>query len=217
MTKTFARSPLRTQASPGVFRRLIPVLLARGILPSLRRHRATRDERATEQDRVVWRSLHIRRTVSVPAGERTCIRGPAPSRGNLHPRDTETFPPARAGRRRKRRRTSRSSWPGPDSECGGDFLRGAWLVHAEPKTPDRSGEATSLSKLRTTRVEAKPRRCSSPRRGDPLRSLTSLDGRRALPLARAAVGRASPLGIAWTERKEASFRLPVIPPPAGRA
>ena len=50
-TKSFAGRRLRILASPSLFLRLIPVLRGRVIIPPLRRHRATRDERAMGQDR----------------------------------------------------------------------------------------------------------------------------------------------------------------------
>jgi hypothetical protein len=77
VTRIYPRNALRILATPGLFVRLIPVLPARVIIHPLRRHRATRDERATEQDRVVWGSPRTRRTQEDPAGEKTCTRGPA--------------------------------------------------------------------------------------------------------------------------------------------
>ena len=81
-------------------------------MPPLRRHRATRDERAMGQDRVVWKSFHTRRTSEDPAGEQACTRGPA---------QMGTMTGVHRGARRvvhhpsapERRRASRSSWPGP--------------------------------------------------------------------------------------------------------
>ena len=88
---------------------------------------------------MVWRSLHIRRRISGPVGEQTCIQGPAQSEAVIGFRrgagrwiDTGLF--------QVRRRASRASWPGPDVQwwgissppAGGSF---AWSP--KPRTARR--------------------------------------------------------------------------------
>jgi len=68
VTKNCPRNALRILASPDLFLPLIPVPWGRDILPSLRPHRATRDERAGAQGRVVRGSPRTRRDRADRAG-----------------------------------------------------------------------------------------------------------------------------------------------------
>ena len=124
---TYARSP-----APGVYS------------SSLRPHRATRDERARAQGRVVRGSPRTRRDRADRAGS---FLGPGSGAGGHHDRcpsrsgwaDRRPIPP-------ERRRAS---------------IQGSHLSPLTVRAPGSQRRGDVPQCLRTTRVEASPRRCSS--------------------------------------------------------
>ena len=144
VTKNCPRNALRILASPDLFLPLIPVPWGRDILPSLRPHRATRDERAGAQGRVVRGSPRTRRDRADRAGS---FLGPGSGAGGHHDRcpsrsgwaDRRPIPP-------ERRRAS---------------TQGSHLSPLTVRAPGSQRRGDEPQCLRTTRVEASPRRCSS--------------------------------------------------------
>ncbi len=167
MTKNCPRNALRILASPDLFLPLIPVPWGRDILPSLRPHRATRDERAGAQGRVVRGSPRTRRTERIVRA----FPGPGSGAGGHHDRC-----PSRSGWADRR--------PNPSRAAPRQHSR-------QPPLPsDRPSSRIAAARRRASLFADYPRRGhASPLQlsigSQGRRSLTSPEGRRALSLARA--------------------------------
>ena len=128
VTEICPRNALRILASPDLFLPLIPVAWGRDILLSLRPHRATRDERAGAQGRVVRGSPRTRRDRADRAGI-PCARGPA---------QMGTMVGVHRGADGRIVAPSLQSGAAP-------ALKAATSPLWPSERPDRSGEATSLT------------------------------------------------------------------------
>jgi len=185
-TKIRAPAPLHSQGSPRRKNQVIHVLPARAILLSLRRHRATRDERAAVQDRVVRGSPCTRWTYRI-AGIMLC-----PGFAQVGRHDRQPIAEQAADRRQMLQN-------GADRQSSGRF-------HAKALASGSQRRGDEPQCLRTTRVGAEPRRCSSPKGSDVPCSLTSLVRPAESPLVlEQRLARASPLGIVRTELQESDY------------